>query len=272
LKTPVLLLAFCVTLAASAQQTRPVAVTLTEADRFMQVSGTSVEYDKLESLLEKLAKKHSGLSDEEFVAFIFQKTHQVFLKRYSVSASFPQLFAEGTYNCLTGTILYSMVLHHFGITHDVIETNHHIFITAYVNGRTILMEATDPLNGLETESEEVQNRLEAYRRNIVTDSGTDQYHFSCNLYNRVTLDNLAGLLHYNLSIEAFNRHDLVRSVSHLSKSISFYCSPRTLEFAVLLSHAVQENVQLTTDQKIQLARSLRNIRARSQQTLAGLQP
>jgi len=76
---------------------------------------TSSSFDAFLKKLEK--KQHSLKKEKDFVRFIFTKTHQEFLKEYKAYASFNELFSTGDYNCLTGTILYALVLNHFGIEH-----------------------------------------------------------------------------------------------------------------------------------------------------------
>ncbi|MDL5047682.1 hypothetical protein QQ054_16830 [Oscillatoria amoena NRMC-F 0135] len=72
------------------------------------------------------SRKARMASERDFVEYSFNATHKRYLKHFAKEASFATIFDDGRYNCLTGTILYSLILSHFNISHQVIETNYHI--------------------------------------------------------------------------------------------------------------------------------------------------
>lgn len=84
-------------------------------------------------------------------------------KEYEAYASLDETFDNGSYNCLTGIILFSLILHHYTIDHQVIETNYHIFILAETSEGQILLEATHPLNGFVTSAKDIEARITIYK-------------------------------------------------------------------------------------------------------------
>jgi hypothetical protein len=67
------------------------------------------------------------------------------------------------------------------------------------------------------------------------------YQFDVKLYNAIDLDELQGLLHYNLAVEALNNGALETSITHLGKAIEKYRSPRIEELSKILLLSVRES-------------------------------
>jgi len=194
--------------------------------------------------LKKLEKKQTSIKKEkDFVRFIFSKTHQEYLKEYQPYASFNDLFGNGAYNCLTGTILYSVILNHFAIPFEVIETNYHIFITVETKQGKILLEATDPLNGFVDTASDIEKRIVAYKQHAVKASNSKlaYYQFNFDLFNKVSMEELHGLLYYNKAVDSFNHQQLVESIQFLEKANELYSSSRIHEFSMILLLAVQKS-------------------------------
>ena len=248
--------------------------TLAYLQSFLSTSSSPVDYTSFESFLQKLEKKKLTFKNEsDFVHYAFVKTHQVYLKRYMEYTSFASLFKNGSYNCLTGTILYSLILNHFGIKNEVIETNYHIFILASADGESLLIEATDPESGFVTDREKIDERINQYKENSLHTQTSDRsyYRFNFNLYNRVSMDELSGLLFYNLAVESLNKQSLAKSVEYLSEAIHRYTSPRIEEFARVLLLAVHHS-QLTSEEKSEYKRTISAIRYKAMPVMAGLEP
>jgi len=173
-----------------------------------------------ESFLRKLDKKNaSAKSERAFVRYVFEKTHQRFLKNYEAYASLNETFDNGSYNCLTGTILFSLILHHYNIDHQVIETNYHIFIMAETAEGKILLEATDPLNGFVSSAKGIEERISLYKQN----------------------HELRGLTYYNNAVNSFNHKNLEVAVQNLVKANESYFSYRIEEFSQILLLSLQQS-------------------------------
>jgi hypothetical protein len=197
-----------------------------------------------ESFLRKLDKKNaSAKSERAFVRYVFEKTHQRFLKNYEAYASLDETFDNGSYNCLTGTILFSLILHHYNIDHQVIETNYHIFIVAETAEGKILLEATDPLNGFVSSAKGIEERISLYKQNQLQALQRDKsyYKFRFELYNEVSLNELRGLTYYNNAVNSFNHKNLEVAVQNLVKANESYFSYRIEEFSQILLLSLQQS-------------------------------
>lgn len=241
---------------------------------FLATTGTTQAGAAFHRYLDKLQLKKSKIASEsDFLRYAFNKTQQTYLKRYTPHASFATVFENGDYNCLTGTVLYSLILSHFNIPHQVIETNYHIFILAQPAAGEILIEATDPLHGFVTNREEIEQRIIMYKttRPVVVLQDMNYYEFTFDMYSAVTAEELTGLLYYNLAIEAYNKQRLQAAVVYLNEAIARYASPRIEEFARILLITVHES-NLAASEKSVCKKTLQTIRYKALPTVAGLQP
>jgi tetratricopeptide (TPR) repeat protein len=99
-------------------------------------------YKKLEE------KKIRTKSTQKATKIIFKMAHKTLLKNYETFAQVNQIFDDGTYNCLTATILFSLTFDHFDIDYQVKELSTHVYIIVEPNGINLTLETTDPNNGL----------------------------------------------------------------------------------------------------------------------------
>lgn len=215
-------------------------------------------------------KKASFKNDREFLRYLFHKTHQKFLKQYEAYSSFSDLVDRGKYDCLTGTALYSLLLDHVGIEYTIIETNYHIFILAKADGKSILLEATDPLSGFVEDEKEIASTLESYRQGTLQEAQSKdrvQYEFSFNLWEAVSLQELTGLLYFNQAIKSFNNQHLAEAASFLVSANRYRPSERIEEFSTLVIAAIAES-ELSTPVKRSLIFQLKEVKKQSTQVMS----
>jgi tetratricopeptide (TPR) repeat protein len=238
------LLVLLISLPSFGRETGPVVPTSSYLSSFLAIDEANFSTgSSFDSFLKKLEKKRSSIKKEkDFVRVIFTKVHQEYLKEFKQYASFNDLFGKGDYNCLTGTILYALVLNHFEISYEVIETNYHIFLTVETKQGKILLEATDPLAGFVDNASSIEERIATYKQNRLTSANSSQphYQFSFDLYKNVSLEELQGLLYYNKAVESFNQQQLEKSIQYLEKAHELYSSSRIREFSMILVLAVQQ--------------------------------
>ncbi len=226
----------------------------------------------LVGFLDKLSRKRLGTkNDVQFLHHIFTRVHYTYLQRYREHTSFACIFTEGAYNCLTGTILFSSLFDHFGIAHQIIETNYHIFILAQTSQGSVLIETTDAVNGFITGADKIENRITQYKNNELqsTDNTLAYYRYSFSIYNSVSHHELVGLLYYNLAVDAFNKQLIAEATYYLGLAGERYVSPRVEEFSTLLLLTVHES-QLEREEKARLKKSLQTIRYKALPVMAGL--
>jgi hypothetical protein len=205
-------------------------------------------------------KKPSFKSDQDFLRYIFSKTHKTFLRHYTNYCNFSALLNKGVYNCLTGTALYALILDHFDVPYKIIETNYHIFLTIEASSGTIY-EATDPVNGFVVSPNEVESRISKYK-GLQPSSGTGDktcYRYNFNFYNTVDMQQLTGLMYYNLSVDAYNNKRFQESITFLEKAAQLYKTQRTEEFSRIILLTLAEGT-LTKMEKEVCLKELQSLR------------
>lgn len=206
--------------------------------------GSNHAVPDLTKFVARLEEKESSKNSLKFCRVLFQKVRQEFLRQYTQYASFTETLSKGRYNCLTGTALYAILLDHFGFEYTIIETNYHIFLLTSTPEGSVLFEATDPVNGFVTNQADIEKRIQQYKQNTIQQTAGNNkkyYEYNVSLYQQVDLSQIAGLLHYNFSIEAYNKQNFETAIQHLDHALNLYHSPRITEFASILLLSVIES-------------------------------
>jgi hypothetical protein len=184
-----------------------------------------------QELDQKATKKMDSLA---LLRIIFQKTHQRLLKNYRQHSTFSNLLEKGSYDCVSGSAALGLLLERYGYSFDVVETDYHVFIQVYLAGKTLILESTVQVGGMITSSSEVNKYLAAYltegvpaARDISEGLAGTKVDFSDNtIFRKVSLNELAGLQHYNEAIVHFNTQNYKQAINLLSKAYTYYPSER----------------------------------------------
>lgn len=216
------------------------------------VKPTQSESEKLNNFIITV-RNQRWTSEKKFLKSIFKDAHQKFLKRYAQYSDFGEIFKNGKYDCLTGTALFSVILGEMHFDYKIIETNYHIFILINTKSGQVMFETTDRLYGFIEDPIEIDSRIDSYRQNKITMAGNDKlyYHYTFDLFQEVSPDQITGLLYFNQAIKSYNREDLIACASFLEQAQLIYKSPRVDELAIVLLKSVLES-NLYPDIKNQL--------------------
>lgn len=237
---------------------------------FILIDGSSPHGIDVSGFIRKIDQKHAEKNSTQFCRTLFNKTSREFFRHYTQETSFGKMLSNGKYNCLTGTALYALLLDHFAVPYTIIETNYHIFLLASTSDGKVLFEATDPLNGFIDNPGEIEKRIQQYKLNStqrVTNDTRKYYAYNFNLYKPVNLNEIKGLLHFNLSIEAYNAKQFEVAINHLEHATALYNSPRTYEFSTVMLLAVMDS-DLETTLKQTFIKRVQNIRKKQLQVVA----
>lgn len=91
--------------------------------------------------------------------FIFDHVQTTFLKQYDLESGFSELFNSGHYNCLTATILYSLLLDDCGIKYSIKFMPGHVYLMVYdTDDAPYIYETTDPIGGFIELDKTVQDK------------------------------------------------------------------------------------------------------------------
>jgi hypothetical protein len=167
-------------------------------------------------------------SDRRFLKLVFEQGKKELLHQYETYPSFYRTFTQRTYNCLSGTALYALLLQRLGYTVDIHETALHAYLLVKINKRQFLMDATDPENGFVSDLILIKQREQLYRQ---SEQAKNQPAFN----RSITLLELAGLQYYNEAMLQYNKQNFAESAALLDKAIRLY--PRSERIALLQASA-----------------------------------
>jgi hypothetical protein len=226
----------------------------------------AIRSEKVLKFVHFLSDKRDRFSNNnDFLQHLFQQTHRRFLKHYQTNTTFSELLKNETYNCLTATALYAILLDHFDYDFNVVETNYHIFILVNVDGHQILLESTDPLNGFVSNADDITSRINKYKSEDVAASSTKKiyYQYQRSVFNTISKHQLRGLIHYNLSVDAYNEKDLPSSTEHFVSAYTLYPSSRLEEFSQILQLTIVKS-NLNQQQRRELLSKIQSSKRLSQ--------
>lgn len=206
----------------------------------MDVEKERLYRSRLEAFSGKLQKWQAKTRNEKaFLDRMFYTVHRRFLKNYAPFLGFEALMQNGTYNCLSATALYAMLLEELEISYQIYETDYHIFLMVETAaGEQLLFETTDPLNGFVESQEEIDRRIAAIRRDegfSNADPARAYADFELQVFRPVSLQQLAGLQYYNQAAHLYNSQRIKEATLALSKGRLLYQAERFDKLAGLLA-------------------------------------
>ncbi len=133
--------------------------------------------------------------------YIFDHVQTGFLKHYELDAEFNKMFKSGNYNCLTATILYSLILDELGYRYTPKVLPGHVYLIVYDKEIPYLFETTDPENGFIQLNDAVLTRtIQSLRLFKYIQSDNIENQASSNIFDRYYLKlnttDLRGLASY----------------------------------------------------------------------------
>ena len=176
-----------------------------------------------------MLKERFGDSPANFKTLrkISRRVYRQLLLSYKPLAAFPEVMDNGSYDCLTGTLVFAWVLEQFGYDYQVRETNYHIFLTVNTPDREVLIESTERFYGFVSSASEITERMEEYaadNRKYDDDSKYTAYNFDLN--RAISFQDLLGLMYYNEAVKYFNTQQFTLADRELAKSFVFYSTER----------------------------------------------
>ncbi|MDO1445314.1 hypothetical protein Q0590_03580 [Rhodocytophaga aerolata] len=184
-------------------------------------------------------KKHQFASEKKYLHWVVQEVRNQYLHDYELYPSFHQLFANGTYNCLSGTALYGLILQKLNYQVEIHETAFHAYLIIHTPKRKILLDATDAENGFAYYAYQIQAREALYREN-------ERARYQPAFNRVIDFYELAGLHYYNEGIIQFNAQNYTASLNYLEKAAQLY--PRSERIQHLQANALQSQQRFEASQ------------------------
>jgi hypothetical protein len=231
------------------------------------VSGSNFDIENQKAIdirefVRKLKSKQQSKAQDDFLKYLFYKTHRRYLRSYENHSSMEDLFMNGKYDCLSGTSLYVLLLEELGYDYEIKETDYHIYLL--VNSKEagsnhkFLLESTDPAIGFVSNEQEILERLKFYLNSPLEDeipvqgilTASPEYRFSRRVNNSINEYELAGLHYYNQGIYYYNHHQYLEAFQSLQKALFLYNSSRIKEFLDLTTSVALASDKLNAAEKL----------------------
>jgi hypothetical protein len=178
------------------------------------------------------------------IRFIFNAIHEKYLKLYRENTLFSEIFTHGHFNCLTASLLYAFAFEYFDIPYSVNLIPNHVYVLAYPNQSSIIVETTNPLKGARifVDSREKARAVQQLvdmkiiTQNEILEKGIDRI-FNETYLSQETPDlkQLIGSLYHNIAIEEGEKLNIHASYENFKKSS--YLFPKRLTNMMILNYA-----------------------------------
>lgn len=198
------------------------------------------EHEMLNQTMEVLEQKSHKFEDERnYIEWVYYKVHRKHLKRYKQYSSMSETLYDGRYDCVTGTALYAAIYSSLGFDVAIKESTYHIFLLVETRHGKVLVESTDPINGVITNPDIMQGWLSG---NLpVSSVSTGEQPFEPILNKDITMEMLAGLLHFNQSVRHFNEGRYTKAMGYIEAGIKHYPSDRMFRMAAIIAQGMRES-------------------------------
>jgi hypothetical protein len=179
--------------------------------------------------LEQLQAKQK--SDAWFLEKLFTFTQKAYLHTFADYEALSKVLNQKTYNCVSATALYALLLDRFGYRYEVKATPFHCYLLVYSGKHTYLFESTDPVYGFVREPLLIRDMetqyLEDAREGMQMSGVPSQF---TTLMVSADLKNLCGLMYYNSAVKMYNKQQAEQALQMLYKAHAYYPSPWITSF------------------------------------------
>ncbi len=196
-------------------------------------SQNTISKKKIAIFVEKaIQKKETQNNDIRFLQWLHRQIHEEFLQIYRSPVAFNQIFETKEYDCVTGTLLTAYILEKIAYNFAIIETTDHVYLQVLLPKKTILIETTDPIRGVVTDSVSIEHRLakHAFKR-------------------KISLFQLTGVQYYNQAVRYYQNYRFAEAENSLTKAEMIYASERTQILKPLISKYLQKEMTLVQARK-----------------------
>lgn len=205
---------------------------------YSSITSDSIESNHYESKIKtfysylnpKLASIKAG---KQKAKLIFKEVHTHFFKKYEEDVAFYKIFENGTYNCVTACMLYSLILKNYDIPFEIKEKPTHVYLVAFPGSDNILFETTNP-RGLFAPDEKFKReyvaglvKMKFTTQEYVNSTGVPLA-FNEFYYNSQSISpvQLAGIQYYNSALSLYRSEKYDEAIKSAVKMDMLYPCPK----------------------------------------------
>ena len=212
------------------------------------------DYDQINKSFQVLvqkyrSKKYQKLKDPKKVKRIYLDVHESLLDKYDQTKSFSSIFSKGEYQCVTSSMLYSLVFDALDIPYEIKLLPTHTYIIAYPDDYYVLVETTDPVKGTVVFDDRFKSDYINFLRerkliskedyeNVAVEELFDRYYMEP---ETISQKQLAAAQYYNLSLVAMAERDFITGSHFMEKAYLLHPgSKNTFMLLFSLANAINQ--------------------------------
>ena len=182
------------------------------------------------------------------IELTYNSTHERFLKKYKEIEELPNSITNGSYNCVSASILYALTFDKVKIPYKVMATINHVYIVANPGPQSIVIETTNP--SFEKQiftgefkrqyTENLLNTKQISKNDYNNKSAEEIFEKNFREVNDAEFKNLIGFQYYNLGLKQIQANNYEEASILLQKALFFY---PTDQVRYLLNNALLMYIQ-----------------------------
>jgi len=226
-------------------------------DLLVSVDGDDRNKALVESEIQKIIQKleASGIRKKNTKAQIkqiYKTVHSSNLSKYDEKVFFSDIFDGGEYNCVTASALYAIVLEYFEVPFQIKETPNHVYLIGDPDETQILIESTNPSNGVVVYDHKTKKQYVDYlvenkiisKMDVSTSTVDEVFDAYYNKDTDINLYELTALQYYNKGIFFIEEGNYLEASIAFEKSSLLYSSVNTeFMFKASLLNLLSEEYQ-----------------------------
>jgi len=194
-------------------------------------------------------QKIQDKSTDRKIKIAYSVVHKQFLKKYDENVFFPQIFKEGTYDCVTASLLYALVFDRLKVPYKVMSSKNHIYLIANPGHKSVVIETTNPsfekaiFNG--NFKQQYVDNLKSSK--MISDEDTQNksveeiFSTKFNELNESKASNLPGFQYYNKAFLLSQNSDFDKAYNLVQKAYYFFPDQQVKSlFIILLAYKLDK--------------------------------
>lgn len=178
------------------------------------------------------SKKEKFKTEKHFLKFVFLETQEKFLKNYQAHTNFARIFQNNEFNCVSGTMLYALIMKELDFKFNVKELPFHVYLIVNLGeqGKVMIESTMRGANGFI----EGNAQIEATEKALVKLANAEKEKAD---FERIIIPKqLLGLQYYNEGLAYFQQNKYKEARQLLQKASQYYVEDR-IESLLQLSEA-----------------------------------
>lgn len=189
-------------------------------------------------IFDKIANEKSKINK------VFKTAQQTFFTQYDSNAIASNFYTDGKYNCVTGSVFFSIIMDSLKIPYTIKEIPTHVFLLAYPTTFSLPIESTDPNMKILIPDEAFKKRYVDFlvdskliQKSDIATKGVETI-FNEKYYSTVDIKpvELVGLQYFNSGISYLSDNNYKSAFQQFEKAYLLYPSERiryVLELSLL---------------------------------------